>query len=473
MDALSVTASIITVVQLAKSVTVLCFDAASKLKSVRKDIHHIVEEIISLRTVLEGLNRLVSNDSNPLSANRANFETVASAIAPLARCRIELQGIESELGKLIKSKSGPTSWIFKEKDIMARLDRISAVKHTLQLALVVDQTSAILETRVQSMSLKSSIDETNAESKRRAIIEWLSPSFHSNKLNDTQKIRTPTTGNWFLHSDLFKDWRQSPGSIMRLTGIPGSGKTVLCSSIIEELTEWRAERKDIIICHYFFDFAAQESQTVGAFVRSLLALIVVQGLVIPGAISNMYQRHHDGFQPPNDHNLLKMLHSLLKEVSETYVVVDALDECKELTHLLEAFDEIGAWHLPNVHILATCREDREIEETFTGLHSTHVSLDEAVLEDVHLYVNAALKKDRRLKRWPTKVQADISAALMRQAGCMFRLAKCQVDIIKTCFTLSELQKAMSSLPNTLDETYARILNNIEPALANDAFRILS
>ena len=47
------------------------------------------------------------------------------------------------------------------------------------------------------------------------------------------------------------------------------------------------------------------------------------------------------------------------------------------------------------------------------------------------------------------------------SGLRFRWVACQLDLLENCFTLPQLHDALASLPKTLDDTYARILDNID------------
>jgi len=54
----------------------------------------------------------------------------------------------------------------------------------------------------------------------------------------------------------------------------------------------------------------------------------------------------------------------------------------------------------------------------------------------------------------------------------FRWVVCQLDVLRKCLKVDALRKALKSLPKTLDDTYARILLNIDEDYRQDAFRIL-
>ncbi len=54
----------------------------------------------------------------------------------------------------------------------------------------------------------------------------------------------------------------------------------------------------------------------------------------------------------------------------------------------------------------------------------------------------------------------------------FRWVACQLDSLRSCLNVHELRKRLASLSKDLDETYARILFNIEENYRRDALKIL-
>jgi hypothetical protein len=51
---------------------------------------------------------------------------------------------------------------------------------------------------------------------------------------------------------------------------------------------------------------------------------------------------------------------MVQEFDEAYIILDALDECKDGMELLENVDEIAGWNLKKLHILATSRREKDI-----------------------------------------------------------------------------------------------------------------
>jgi hypothetical protein len=54
----------------------------------------------------------------------------------------------------------------------------------------------------------------------------------------------------------------------------------------------------------------------------------------------------------------------------------------------------------------------------------------------------------------------------------FRWVTCQLDVLRKCLKVDTLRKTLRSLPKSLDETYDRILSNIDKIYRDDAQKIL-
>ncbi len=65
MDPLSISVSVITLIQAANGVIHLCFDYASTVKGATRAISGLLDEIKSLRNILESLERLLARSENP------------------------------------------------------------------------------------------------------------------------------------------------------------------------------------------------------------------------------------------------------------------------------------------------------------------------------------------------------------------------------------------------------------------------
>ncbi len=103
MDPLSISVSVITLIQAANGVIHLCFDYASTVKGATRAISGLLDEIKSLRNILESLERLLARSENPKTAPAIELKEVA------ALCDCEDGLIAKEL-KLLHEKLRLPNW---------------------------------------------------------------------------------------------------------------------------------------------------------------------------------------------------------------------------------------------------------------------------------------------------------------------------------------------------------------------------
>jgi hypothetical protein len=113
---------------------------------------------------------------------------------------------------------------------------------------------------------------------------------------------------------------------------------------------------------------------------------------------------------------------MIQEFDEIFVILDALDECKERTELLEGIKKIAGWK-KKPHILVTSRREKDIEDSLDSLVNDQrkVCIQSALVNnDIRAYIQKRLQSDQNLKRWRNKpeVQMEIEAKLMGKADGM-------------------------------------------------------
>ncbi|KAL9119965.1 MAG: hypothetical protein Q9187_003484, partial [Circinaria calcarea] len=229
--------------------------------------------------------------------------------------------------------------------------------------------------------------------------------------------------------------------------------------------------------YFYFDFSDTSKQRHENMIRSLLTQLSMQCGGIPSSLRTLYDSCMGGAQQPTITTLIETLRHLVQEFQQMFVILDALDECKDRQDLLNTVEEVHGWKIGSLHLLVTSRREMDIEYSLDHLLNEQeiIFLQSALVdEDIRVYVRERLQTDRSLKRWRNhgQVQEEIEMALVSKAGGMFRWAACQLDELGKCLNLPMLRKALESLPKTLDDTYARILNGIDEDYSQYAIIIL-
>jgi hypothetical protein len=108
----------------------------------------------------------------------------------------------------------------------------------LKIAKLVDSDKLIyLEPVTIRLSIQTTMySQLLSEQKYKKILEWLSVSPYYNYHRFVSQSRLPGLGKWLLNNKDYVDWQTSSSSSMLLLhGIIGSGKSMLCSLVVDSL----------------------------------------------------------------------------------------------------------------------------------------------------------------------------------------------------------------------------------------------
>ncbi|RMD44734.1 hypothetical protein DV735_g414, partial [Chaetothyriales sp. CBS 134920] len=173
-------------------------------------------------------------------------------------------------------------------------------------------------------------------------------------------------------------------------------------------------------------------------------------------------RLHDSYRDssPPARILIQTLRDVIQKFRQVYILLDALDESPRYDQRVQVLDAIGTmrkWDIPGLHLLATSRDETDIRD------SLHPTEDEAVIlknagvnRDISNFISERLNTDPNLRKW-YRYRERIQQALADRA-------KGVDDYLEEC---------LRSLPQSLDETYERMLVSIDENLVKDARRILT
>jgi NACHT domain len=251
------------------------------------------------------------------------------------------------------------------------------------------------------------------------IIQWLQYTDPSTNHNAACERREPLTGNWLLQSDEFAMWKREPKQLLWLHGIPGCGKTILSSTVVEHIKAICKKDSQCQYIFYYFDFSDSKKQEVAGLLRSLLAQLASRDLKTLKEIERLYNQNSCGKQQPDKKSLLSILLSVLRSPLRTYLIIDALDECSQRGEMLRMLSDIYRHCSEEVNVLVTSRKERDIELVLDRLASSSIGIQQTVVDaDIRIHLKTCLVEDAKLKRWPSAVKEEMEDALVRGAHGM-------------------------------------------------------
>ena len=179
---------------------------------------------------------------------------------------------------------------------------------------------------------------------------------------------------------------------------------------------------DKAVAYFYFDFRNTECQYEG-MIRSLISQFATQCTNQTNPLESLYSSCSNGARQPKIRELRQTLRDLVQNFNDAFIIIDALDECKEREQLLADIQKFVEWQLEGLHILVTSRREGDIKATLDPLVNLNQNIDiqsEVVDVDIRVYVREILQGAQGLRRWRNKplVQDEIEKALIENANGM-------------------------------------------------------
>jgi len=426
-DPLSVAAGVAGLVSLGLQVTQTLVDFYSAYKNRKSDIASTNKKLERLHHVLSSLGTQLETRTFRLEEQHV-LNNIEGSIQACEQCIRELErackklGDDSttSLGAVARTAAYQAAYPFR-RSTLAKLDEdVDEVVSHLSLALQLLQQEDVGHVRSDIEDTKALLELVRADQISSSIRDWLKAPDATVNYNEACKRKHPSTGLWFVKGDTFTAWIVKPNSFLWLYGFAGCGKSVLCSTAIQHVFRHRRGSPRVGVAFFFFTFNDISKQDVSAMLKALVLQLSGQLRDSHGPLPRLHSTYSSGTPP--EQALADCLRQLVREFDETYLILDALDECPRNEHrrdVLQTLVDLRAWEEPGLHLLVTSRDEPDIRDRLR--EQLGDSADEAVPlrnasvdRDIASFVSGSLKKDHRLRRW-VQHHDQIEAALTKGA----------------------------------------------------------
>jgi hypothetical protein len=254
--------------------------------------------------------------------------------------------------------------------------------------------------------------EIKSSDKTRAIILWLKATDPSANFNRAIQVHHPGTGQWFLGSSLFQEWKERHSSFLWLHGLSGCGKTILSAAIIQQL---RNEKASSTI-YFYFDFSDPNKQHFEDMLRSLLLQLYHESPIARIIVNALFDSHSNGTQQLGTKQMEDTLKSVLERSESSTIIIDALDEAKLPGELVQWCQVMYSSETLKVRLLVTSRT--QIVDWPNKLHLVSLR-PESVSGDIKYYTRRRLHS-REFAKWTNQqaLRDEVETTIGEKAGGM-------------------------------------------------------
>ncbi|RYP05136.1 hypothetical protein DL764_004021 [Monosporascus ibericus] len=153
---------------------------------------------------------------------------------------------------------------------------------------------ADIQAQISASSTKTDrIVQYHHTQEQQAILNWLTSIDYGPQQSGHFRRRQPGTGQWLLNSDKYQNWLKTSKQTLFCPGIPGAGKTILTSIIIDDLTGRFQQDNSTGIAYIYFNFQRHDEQKAEDLLASLLKQLCQQLSSLPDTLRALHNHHEN------------------------------------------------------------------------------------------------------------------------------------------------------------------------------------
>ncbi|KAJ3578793.1 hypothetical protein NPX13_g1780 [Xylaria arbuscula] len=281
---------------------------------------------------------------------------------------------------------------------------------------------------------------------QQEVLDWLTSLNYAAQQSDFINQCEAGTGQWLLDSAEYRNWLSTKQQALFCPGIPGAGKTMLASIVVDNLLHLHRDDENIGICYIFLNFRRVAEQTVANLVASLIKQLesIKNGLSEP--LRLLYEKHKKRGTRPSCKELCDTLQSLSANYSRIFMIVDALDEFQPQDNGFRSrfIDELlDLWSNFGVNIFVTSRFIPEITCRFDKV-GNKIEI-RASNDDIAKYMDGKLScLPAVISRHP-EFWTEIKREVVRCVDGMFLLARLHCDALRGQCTRKAVRAILTKL----------------------------
>ncbi|KAF2727145.1 hypothetical protein EJ04DRAFT_570650 [Polyplosphaeria fusca] len=299
------------------------------------------------------------------------------------------------------------------------------------------------------------------QEEKSRFLSWVSTIEFEKIHQDIYAKKQEDTCDWLIKEPKYQEWfNGSTSSLLWCFGKPGIGKSVLASSILKHVTAQKELQNNIDICFAYYDYQNPQLGGIAGIIAALVKQLCRRRKQIP---HNLLQIWHNAL-PPALLGTKERFVSLVEDLSEVYVILDALDECPEhqQSGILEFITGVVTTRtLCRVNIFATSRREMDIAKAFEDKKIPIIQVQaENIASDIEIFAHSQVETLQKGEHGKTLyvtsndlAQKIIRTLALKADGIMCEISKARKDQL--------VEDALESLPEGLPNTYTRILERIE------------
>lgn len=279
------------------------------------------------------------------------------------------------------------------------------------------------------------------------------------------KNRASGTALWILQNDSFQRWLQSSNdfpqdsSLLWINGLPGTGKTVMSSTIIEYLRQKKCHwtTKTCGVAYFYCGSIEKTHRTAFNICASALSQLVPQVEELPRHLLDAHRVATclGRSKVSEDDEVFHIFERVVATLPSTFLVIDSLDECTDISHILSWLENVRQ-SVRSFHVVCFSRDVMSIRESLG--HHWSIRMDAASLkDDIDTYLTSAVNT---LPCEEDSFKGLVFNTLSERSNGMFLLANLSIATLRSATSKGDMLVSLDKIPAGVAQMYELILERL-------------
>ncbi|KAK8130903.1 hypothetical protein PG984_007341 [Apiospora sp. TS-2023a] len=368
------------------------------------------------------------------------------------------------------------TWDTYKSRFLPLIENIRGHGHLIQTQAALSQIEEFRRDQDHRNAQFNKIKESHEAQRLADLKSWLNPPNVENDQYDLVKLwkKYPGSGRWLLGKQSLKEWFDplfpTIPPLLWMNGMPGAGKTVLTSLIIDEL-----QKLDFTpdVLYFYCKHGNPERNNYASIGRCFLSQLLLKhkDTLIP----YFYERFSNSPDPVlgSFATIELLLDVALRNCTDAYIVIDGIDECErdERRKITQWFrnlvEDLQPPRQDRVRCLFVSQDDGIARKDFKGLETLKIERKDN-RNDIHTFSEISANE--------LQAELDISDELKTKVASKVEEAAEENLMQLACVEDIEEELEEKTLPRELKQAYSRItsriLDNVSPSARESTLFIL-
>ncbi|KAH6888306.1 hypothetical protein BKA70DRAFT_1025322, partial [Coprinopsis sp. MPI-PUGE-AT-0042] len=241
------------------------------------------------------------------------------------------------------------------------------------------------------------------------------------------------------------------------TGMPGAGKTIFASIVINQAEMHAQANPRICVAYIYFRYSDHTTAAVRDFLAVLVKQTVERHSDCLAICLELYDRHIREKTQPSEGELLHLLHCFSEVMEVMFCFLDALDEAPTDVQL-ELVEKLCSL---NVKLFITSRPLPILEACFPDAHRYPILAQD---HDLDLHIAKEISRSAVLRSILNQggpvLREKIEMIIKQKCGGMFLHASLQLDALRDCSSIYDVEATLKDFPPRIEDVYQRTWDRI-------------